>query len=380
MSRRLQACSSRIAKLARHADRDSGQVLTDLSTLLRMEPAGLVGVDLAQFYPPDTLLPDLELPNQKLITRLLVGLRDGLVFLPVAVTWVFLSRAFGKEIPEGQTFLAAWGPELTTTAIVVSVAVFLVIVATVGLHVWDWWIDRECSRADLREQLRQELAAASVALAEDARHLQPVPAADIQRLGYFLGTSVEALQAELRRTGEQLKAALDTGPASRFAEALAGWSKAADQFSTIAPTLVAPAEMLEDFVRIRKELTEENLRMMERLGALVAQVQDSTAALGQESQAHHGVAGRVLEMTRQMGHAMEDFVEQSMLINQASDRVYDMLQRQVGAFGPVPMAESPAQPPSGPATNGQDAPSGPTFNDEQPLENVFWPDPRGDDK
>src|SRR5689334_600512 len=122
VSRALMNSSDEIFRIAQQADPESTGVLSRLSRLLRDEPAGFVGVELARFYPPEVLLPDRLDPAQERIARILVAARDGLVFLPVAITWLFLSRAFAKEIPQGQTFLSTWGTELTITAVFVSLA------------------------------------------------------------------------------------------------------------------------------------------------------------------------------------------------------------------------------------------------------------------
>jgi hypothetical protein len=336
---RLTSCSVEIGRIADLADdADSSGVLNRLSHLVQTEPARLYGLELTRYYPPETLLPDRPDERRQQIIRIMATARDSLVFLPVVLTWIFLSRAFGKPVPEGRSFLEVWTVELTMTAIAVSAAVLLVIAMTIGLHIGEARAEQRASRAALRDRLARVLAKTSLSLTEEARHLAPVPAEDIQRLGYVMGNSIAELKDQLIRTGDQLRMSLDTGPGSKLAEALEGWSSAAHEFSAIAPTLAAPAQTLDHFVRIRQSLTDENLRMMNALGALVTQMQHSTTTIGEEAQAHHGVAGRVYELTVEVGHVLDEFVEQARLLRQATDQVYDMLVHHVGAFAPPPAA------------------------------------------
>ena len=169
----LERISDQIWSLAAETGDESKASLERLSDLLRDQPADLVGVDLVQVYAPEVLLPDRPAARDELITRIVIGARDVLVFLPVALTWIFLSRAFSKPVPDGQTFLQAWGHDLTVTAVIVSVAITLVILVTAGLHAWEGYAERRASRASLRERLGRQLVAASIELAADC---PPTPA------------------------------------------------------------------------------------------------------------------------------------------------------------------------------------------------------------
>ncbi|WP_433824584.1 hypothetical protein ACQP2E_20800 [Actinoplanes sp. CA-015351] len=357
VSSALKESSNEIVYVAEQAGYETQQVLLRLSRLLIEKPAGFVGVDLARTYPPETLLPDRVNRQAELISRVLAGFRDALVFLPVAITWWFLATSFGDPIPADRTFLDIWGKDLAVTAAIVCGAIVVVILVTLGLHAWDDVVERRTSQAALRDRLGRALVAATLALADDAIEIQPVPAADIQRLGYYLSTAISGLEEELRRTGEELKNSLDTGPASRFAQALEGWSAAASNFSAIAPSLMAPAAMLQDFVQIRKDLTEENLRLMNVMRSLVLQVQQATESLSTEAQAHHGVANRVLDLSREVGRTLDSFGEQARSIIEFSDRVYDVLREQAGFSSPqVPPQVPPQRPPGFPSAPGYPPP------------------------
>ena len=148
--------------------------------------------------------------------------------------------------------------------------------------------------------------------------------------------AVGHLQHQLTRTTERLKTTLDTGPSSRFAASLEAWNAAAEEFSRVAPTLKAPDELLQEFVEMRQELTEENARLIKTIGALIAQVQHATTAMGQESQQHHAVADQVSFLSRQMGQSMERFINDAQEILRANDILIDRMLRQVGAFEPLP--------------------------------------------
>jgi len=336
----LVKISDEIYAISRRTGGSSQAALVRISELLRDQPEDLVGVNLAQAYPPDVLLPDRPGAHDELYTRAITAARDVLVFLPVALTWLFLSKAFVKPIPAGKTFLDVWGHDLTITAVIVSLVILLVILVTAGLHTWEGFTLARASRADLRARLSRAFIAASLELDADARRRQPVPVADVRELGRYLAVSVGGLQNELKRSTDRLKATLDTGPASRFAQSLQVWSDAAQRFSAIAPALTAPAELLQDFVEIRKELAEENVRLMKTIGALITQVQHASAAMGQESQEHHAVAENVYRLSVAMGQSMEEFIRRSEAIHRSNDMLYDRILQLVGEFEGTPDGDS----------------------------------------
>ncbi|MFE4972075.1 hypothetical protein ACFRAR_08145 [Kitasatospora sp. NPDC056651] len=291
-----------------------GRVLDSVATALREDPGALAGMDLVTAYPPDLLAPD-GTPSQGKVADAVEVVRDGLVFLPIAVTWATLWIDLGRyrASKTQANFLRLWFDGAGQVAVpTVVVLVLLVILLNAWLHRHASALRRSADRHELRQSIAYELMRAThfltVSVSDRTKELSTK---ELERTARLLARSADQLEKGLGGLTDRLLTVLSPGPEGQFSTALREWTASARELGALGRSMTTPQEVLHHFVTLRNQLAEDDRVLREAVLRLTTEVRDTSAVSQVSAQAHQAVAMEVMEDTRQLGAAMERFVRHS---------------------------------------------------------------------
>ncbi|MFB7613645.1 hypothetical protein [Kitasatospora sp. NPDC056181] len=298
-----------------------GALLGSVAETLESDPGALGGMDLAAAYPPDLLAPD-GTPRHGRVADVVEAVRDVLVFLPIAVTWTTLWIDLGRyrAAGPGANFLRLWLDGAGKVAVpTVVVLVALVIVLNAGLHLHAATQQRATDHHWLRQSIAQALMRATHILAITASvRTKELSTTQLENTARLLARSADQLEKGLGSLTNRLLTVLSPGPEGQFSTALQEWTASARELGTLGRAMTMPQEVLNRFVDLRNQLANEDRELHEAVRRLAAEVRDTSAVSQVAAQAQQKVAVEVMEDTRQLGEALENFV-------QYSDRLRDFM-------------------------------------------------------
>jgi hypothetical protein len=312
----LREIAEQIAWAAAPSTGAAAQALHELAEDLRTGGRRASGMDLLSAFSPALLLPDQPVRESRALT-LVTLLRDLSVFAPIAVTWYFLGQAVKawNAADTGEPFLQFWQSDPSVTPISQSatyivLAMGLIGVLTIAIGVLERRVVTNGATALQRQQLGAALARATLLLSAPVDPNQ-VSGRELTRMGGQMHVSSEQLAAALERTGQRLTAVLDSGREEKLARALERWTESAQSLSQLSESLAAPAEVIEESVKLRQTIEVEQGRMRVALTELVTQLEKAAKESIRESAAHSAVADGVRESTSQLGLSLDTFTQRT---------------------------------------------------------------------
>ncbi|MEU6232491.1 hypothetical protein [Kitasatospora sp. NPDC047058] len=302
----------------------------------------LAGVDLVRAYPAEVLLPDPPTRQWHGAEGWLSVLRDVLVFAPIGLMWWRLGSALSayRDSPGGDQFLLAWtkgfpkaGSATATTATLGDAAfqivllIAAVVVLTLVVHLLR--SRRTGPALDRRRQLLSaDLALVTFLLA--TRLPAPTAPVDARRLhgvAERVAASTTQLESALRRTAEEITAALDSGPASRLQGALDSWNTAAAGLTRAAESLTTPSRTFEAFLALREELARDEVRLRAALENLVAELRRTQEISGDEIHRHDLAVAAVRDLAQTLGEAVQVFTERTEYLIDSTRSIWQLVER-----------------------------------------------------
>lgn len=325
----FDAAARRLEHYRAHADSRGTEVITGVAGALRAGGGALTGTDLVSAYPPQSLLPDQ--PRLTWWIRVVELLRDGALFAPVAVTWLRLSDALNaydrshSQLP----FLTAWQTgvggttTLSATAWDVARIVLLVIALTVLLHLLSGRLER---RAELRDGLGRDLAHATWLVATySPPERVDVSARTLNRVSAQIARSSDQLNEGMSTAATHIAQAVATSPESPLGAALGEWRRTAQQLYSVALTLKAPQDTLDEAIRLQQDLSREMRGLGDRMENLVRKLHESTETNAAQAHSHRAVSDEVAQATRQLGTALTELNSRAEVFGEIVDRLRYMV-------------------------------------------------------
>jgi hypothetical protein len=289
-----------------------------------------MGTDLVASYPPEALFRE-STPGRWL--RYLVELvRDVLLFVPVAFTWIRLSSALHAydKTKGDQPFLTAWESgmnhtttPLSTTASDVAWIVGCVIGLTGLLHLLDGWAGRV-------ETTRDKFTVALTRATYLVRNLAPmsgttVSPAALNQIGAQIASSSTELKTSLTVAARDITQAVAAGPGTPLRNALNEWNKAADRLFDVAQALRAPQETLNQAALLQKSVAAETVKLDAIMQSLTRELREATAAGRKQAHSQSLVSDAVASSTDRLGSALSALNDQAAVFGEIVNRLRYMV-------------------------------------------------------
>jgi hypothetical protein len=321
----LNWASGEIAELAGNNNPDRVALALLAAELRNGGGQRLAGVDLLSAYPPAILLPDKPRRRHG-IAEVVSVVRDLLIFAPVGITWFVLRKAVSAWNSSGsnESLLKYWQSHpksvvpISQSALYVVAALVAVGVLTIVVAILDRRGGEELVTE--RKRLGNALAVATFFLSTPSSSTS-VSGKELARMADKIYVSTEMLGRTLTR----IAASLNTGPTGGLADALDRWNASAASLTKLGASMVAPAKMIEEFIKFRKAVEQDEARLRSALDTLIKQLEDAALHTAEEAIAHGQVADNVRDATRQLATALDTFTDRTEFLERLIYQVRQLL-------------------------------------------------------
>lgn len=321
---------------------DGEKALRDLArTLEDGKLSDLVGIDLAQAYAPEVMLPE-ETGERRALTVALEVIRDVLVFVPVMFMWWQLSSALGawNAYTGTDPFLLAWQHgfggrawPLSADAVVVATVVLAVVLLTLGGH-----IVRDRSERGTRhrqQRLAVLLAEAGITVSGSlAGNKTDVTRDELAKISDRIASSALSLQDALTKTGSDITDAVNTSPGSKLHDMFEKWTAAASDLSALGKRLDGTQDMLNTLHETQTALSRLSQQIGQETTTLVSALQSERESRRQEEFAHNSAASGVADAAEKMREAFVELSGQAEQFNEMVHRLAFLIESLDGS-GPT---------------------------------------------
>jgi methyl-accepting chemotaxis protein len=323
VSRTLNEVAAELRNLAQ--GRSPGdKALNDLAdTLSSRRRADLVGVNLADMYVPEVMLPEGR-HWLHLVVEAIEVIRDVLIFVPIIYTWWQLSRAlraYGRYAGK-DPFLLAWQKgfggrtqPLSTTALVVASIVLAVILLTLINHLVRVGYERAVSGR--QQRLAVLLVEASALLNRSLAVQAPdVTKAELAKIGNQITDSASALKDALGHASSDIASAVSTSPGSKLHDMFQAWVSAARELKELGTRLQGTQEMVSQLRDTQMALSAMAQQIADQTQRLLAALEQERTLSRHEAHAHHQVAAGVQASTELLRDSLTGLNERSEQFNE----------------------------------------------------------------
>ncbi|MYQ48865.1 hypothetical protein GTW40_28195 [Streptomyces sp. SID4985] len=328
---------------ARGPSAQGSQLLHRIAAEAKAGGSSLAGIDLVRAYPPELLMPD-QPAGRGAVEAVLGGVRDAAVFVPIAVTWFSLWKAFEdfEDSPKGTNFLRLWISGLGGTAVLAVIALIVVVVVlTAVLQRREWTAERHGSREWERQEVAGQLMLINLELSTStAAQAATLPAAKLVRAARDISAAAVTLAATMKGSTERLAKIFEPGPESSFTTALDRWTASAGELREMGRSLTVPHDLIRRFTALRAELAAEEQAARAALKELLTELGEASQSSRDADVAHTRVAASVVEGTRQVALGMELFVDHSERLYEYMDVLARVLAVLDGGRMPTPSVAS----------------------------------------
>ncbi len=333
MSHSLPQVASDLKKLAK--GKSPGEVaVRALAEKLETRHADLAGVDLAGAYQPHLILPD-RLGTFRWLLSALELLRDVLVFVPVAYTWLKIADALAafEGYRGDEPFLLAWQQgfggkvtPLSQSAQVIAGVVGVVLVLVVLTHMLRGAYERIL--ADRRRRLAALLAEATLLVTGTLIAEAPgVSKIELMRVGARISDAAAALSEALSKTGTDIVTAVNTSPGSKLHEMFQQWTAAATELKELGTRLQGTQEIVSQLQATQAAVSKVSQEIGEEAQKLLKTIRDERETSRHEAHAHHELASEVSQSTQVLGKALEGLSQRAEQFNEMVIRLQFLVDR-----------------------------------------------------